>query len=136
MSPRTVNPERHLARRLHIIDAALTCFAEHGWDGTTTAAICRSAGIGSGTFFHYFPTKASVMSEVIKTGTAETTRFFTDQEGRVDSLQVVCDLVDRGIDEAHDSRTGGFVLAAIGAFHEPDVRLALVELARPRATGR
>ena len=46
---RTVDPERHEARRLVIIDAALTVFAERGYDGATTAEICRRAGIGSGT---------------------------------------------------------------------------------------
>ena len=62
---RTVDPERHLARRLVIIDAALTCFAATGYAGTSTAAICREAGIGSGTFFHYFPTKQSLLLAIL-----------------------------------------------------------------------
>ena len=43
---RTVDPQRHEQRRLQIIDAALTCFAARGYDGTSTAALCREAGIG------------------------------------------------------------------------------------------
>jgi AcrR family transcriptional regulator len=35
-------------------------FALHGVDGSSTAAICRRAGIGSGTLFHYFPTKIEI----------------------------------------------------------------------------
>ena len=74
---RTVDPERHLARRLVIIDAALTCFAASGYAGTSTAAICREAGIGSGTFFHYFPTKQSLLLAILALGTEETGRGST-----------------------------------------------------------
>ena len=40
---RTVDPVRYEARRLAIIDAALTCFARDGYDRATTAAICAQA---------------------------------------------------------------------------------------------
>lgn len=63
--PRTVDPARHAARRLGIIDAALTRFAADGYEATTTASICAEAGIGSGTFFHYFPTKADVLLGIL-----------------------------------------------------------------------
>ena len=82
---RTVDPERHLARRLVIIDAALTCFAATGYAGTSTAAICREAGIGSGTFFHYFPTKQSLLLAILALGTEETRAWFAaraDDEDR------------------------------------------------------
>ncbi|MFE7665954.1 TetR/AcrR family transcriptional regulator [Streptomyces celluloflavus] len=54
---RTVNPEQHARKRARILQAAAEQFAAHGVDGTSTAEICRRAGIGSGTLFHYFPTK-------------------------------------------------------------------------------
>jgi AcrR family transcriptional regulator len=36
-------------------------FAERGYTGATTAQICRAAGVGSGTLFHYFGDKRSIM---------------------------------------------------------------------------
>src|SRR5690625_1722177 len=75
---RTIDPERHRARRLHIIDAALTVFAERGYTGATTAAICREAGIGSGTFFHYFETKKSVLLAILELGIEETQQLARD----------------------------------------------------------
>ncbi|MFH8406744.1 TetR/AcrR family transcriptional regulator [Streptomyces sp. NPDC018019] len=57
---RTVNPEEHARKRAHILRAAATEFAAHGVDGTSTARICRAAGIGSGTLFHYFATKRDI----------------------------------------------------------------------------
>jgi AcrR family transcriptional regulator len=57
---RTVNPEQHARKRARILEAAAAEFAAHGVDGTSTAGICRRAGIGSGTLFHYFPTKRDI----------------------------------------------------------------------------
>ncbi|KAA6214415.1 TetR/AcrR family transcriptional regulator [Streptomyces albofaciens JCM 4342] len=57
---RTVNPEEHARKRAHILSAAAEEFAAHGVDGTSTARICRAAGIGSGTLFHYFATKRDI----------------------------------------------------------------------------
>jgi AcrR family transcriptional regulator len=41
-------------------------FALHGVDGSSTAAICRRAGIGSGTLFHYFPTKIEIFHALFR----------------------------------------------------------------------
>lgn len=58
---RTVDPEKHARRRADILAAAAEEFAAKGVDGTSTAVICRRAGIGSGTLFHYFPTKLDIV---------------------------------------------------------------------------
>ncbi|MFD9898493.1 TetR/AcrR family transcriptional regulator [Mesorhizobium sp. NPDC059025] len=58
---RTVDPEKHARKRADILVAAAEEFAANGVDGTSTAAICRRAGIGSGTLFHYFPTKLDIV---------------------------------------------------------------------------
>jgi AcrR family transcriptional regulator len=61
---RTVNPEQHARRRAQILAAAAQEFAASGVDGTSTARICRRARIGSGTLFHYFPTKRKIFHAV------------------------------------------------------------------------
>ncbi|WP_026911388.1 TetR/AcrR family transcriptional regulator [Patulibacter minatonensis] len=111
---RPVDPERHLRRRLHIIDAALTRFAADGFDGASTAAICRTAGIGSGTFFHYFPTKVDVLLAILELGTDEASAFFRTQDGRDDPVEVLLAYVDHEADSLRDERAGGFV-RAVGA---------------------
>jgi AcrR family transcriptional regulator len=58
---RTVDPVRHAARRTAIQGAAAAVFAERGYTGATTAEIARAAGVGSGTLFHYFGDKRSIM---------------------------------------------------------------------------
>ncbi|MBT0769122.1 TetR/AcrR family transcriptional regulator [Kineosporia sp. J2-2] len=122
---RTVDPARHLARRMQIIDAALTRFAEDGFDRATTTAICRAAGIGSGTFFHYFPTKLAVLLAVLDLGTAETGRWFAAQHGRDDAARVITDYVGHHADECADPRVAGFVRAVGAVAGDPDVAAAL-----------
>ena len=122
---RTVDPARHEARRFVIIDAALTVFAEHGYDGATTAAICRAAGIGSGTFFHYFPTKLALLLGILELGTAEVREQAARYAGRTDALGVLLEIVEHGADEAADPRMPGFVRAVGGVMHQPDVAAKL-----------
>ncbi|KIH98050.1 TetR family transcriptional regulator [Streptomonospora alba] len=123
--PRPIDPERHRARRLQIIDAGLTVFASHGYAGATTALICRTAGIGSGTFFHYFPTKADLLAAIIEWGTAETREFFAAQEGRADARQVLFDFVRHATAELEDERAAGFVRAVGGQVGDTGVAAAL-----------
>ena len=124
---RTVDPARHEARRLVIIDAALTVFAERGYEGTTTAAICRRAGIGSGTFFHYFPTKLELLLAILTLGTQEVREATARYAGRTDALGVVLDIVRQGADDAADPRMPGFVRAVGGVMHLPEVAAKLDE---------
>ncbi|MFI6425432.1 TetR/AcrR family transcriptional regulator [Promicromonospora sp. NPDC050880] len=127
---RTVDPARHEARRLVIIDAAFTVFAERGYDGATTAAICRQAGIGSGTFFHYFPTKRDVLLAILTLGVAEVRERAEAYAGRTDALGVLLDVVRRGAEDAADPRMPGFVRAVGGIMQQPDVAAMLEEDAR------
>lgn len=122
---RTVDPVRHEARRLAIIDAALTRFADDGFDRATTAAICRTAGIGSGTFFHYFPTKLDVLLAILELGTAETTAWFASQQGRSDPAGVIADHVAHAAAEFADPRVAGFVKAVGAVMNDPQVAAAL-----------
>lgn len=124
---RTVDPERHEARRLVIIDAALTVLAQRGYDGTTTAAICKQARIGSGTFFHYFPTKLDVLLAILTLGTQEVGEARARYAGRTDALGVVLDIVRQGADDAADPRMPGFVRAVGGVMHLPEVAAKLDE---------
>lgn len=122
---RTVDREKHAARRLHIIDAVLTRLAADGYEGATTAAICRTAGIGSGTFFHYFPTKAAALLAILELGAQETREWFAAQEGRSDARAVLLDWVDHSARELADPRVAGFVRAVGAVMTEPDVAAAL-----------
>ncbi|WP_022919437.1 TetR/AcrR family transcriptional regulator [Ruania albidiflava] len=122
---RTVDPQRHEARRLQIIDAALTVISARGYEGATTAAICRAAGIGSGTFFHYFPTKVELLLAILALGTAEVSELAERLANVEDPMAAIEAIVDQAVADAADPRVGGFVLAVAAVMHEPKVVAAL-----------
>jgi AcrR family transcriptional regulator len=110
---------------LQIIDAGMTAFAEHGYAGATTAVICRTAGVGSGTFFHYFPTKLALLVAIIEEGTQETRAFFADNAGHSDPRAVVFGYIHHAIDDLADPRLAGFVVTVGGLLATPEVEAAL-----------
>jgi AcrR family transcriptional regulator len=50
--------------RKRILAAALRLFTTHGFQGTPTAGISREAGVSTGTLFHYFPNKNTLIDEL------------------------------------------------------------------------
>ncbi|GLY17443.1 TetR family transcriptional regulator [Kineosporia sp. NBRC 101677] len=122
---RTVDPARHRARRLQIIDAALTRFSEDGFDRATTTAICRTAGIGSGTFFHYFPTKTAVLLAVLEEGTAETEEWFAARKGSAEPARVVLEYAEHHALQCADPRVPGFVRSVGAIANDAEVAVAL-----------
>lgn len=59
--PRQLSPER----REKFLSAALQLFVTQGVHNTTTAEVARLAGSAAGTLFLYFPTKQSLVNELI-----------------------------------------------------------------------
>jgi AcrR family transcriptional regulator len=54
------------ARREQILKTALELFAAQGFDATSTRQIATEAGIAEGLIFHYFPTKASLLTAILE----------------------------------------------------------------------
>ena len=52
-------------RQASIIIAAASLFAQKGFNGTTTRAIARTAGISEALLFKYFPTKRALYAAII-----------------------------------------------------------------------
>jgi AcrR family transcriptional regulator len=61
-------PSRRLdreARRRQILAAALSCFAERGFSGTTTRELARRVGITEAALYRYYPSKESLYAAMI-----------------------------------------------------------------------
>ena len=55
VAPLSRRDRERLARRRAMLDAALTVFAEKGYDGATLDEIAERAEFGKGTLYNYFP---------------------------------------------------------------------------------
>lgn len=51
--------------RQRILETALICFSESGYDKTGVAKICRTAGISKGAFYHHFESKQALFLELL-----------------------------------------------------------------------
>lgn len=122
---RPIDPDQHRRRRAEIVGAASTLFARAGYDRTSTAAICRAAGISSGTFFHYFPTKLDVLLAVLAVGRdlliAELARIEAGPTG----LPAVLALADLATDELVAAEYATFAGGLAGVEDDPRVASAL-----------
>jgi AcrR family transcriptional regulator len=50
--------------RSNILEAALECFAQHGYEATGVAVICKRASVTKGAFYYHFPSKQAVFLEL------------------------------------------------------------------------
>lgn len=73
---RTVNQEKLEQKQAEILNAAIECFASKGFYATTTAELCRAAGMSPGTLFHYFPNKKSIIEAIALLDQQETMGIF------------------------------------------------------------
>ena len=79
----TLRQQQAVARRKQILEKALHLFAKQGFDGTSTRQIAQEAGITEGLIFHYFPTKADLLTAVLDTHhsfSGELRDFLTEAE--------------------------------------------------------
>ncbi len=61
----------HESRKAAIVEAALDCFARHGYDGATNKIIAEAAGLKSGgIIYHYFPSKEDLFQACLDRVTA------------------------------------------------------------------
>jgi len=65
-----------------ILRAAISLFADKGFEATTTKAIARQAGVAEGTIFRYFKTKTDILISLIATSIvkAASPRVFSPVE--------------------------------------------------------
>lgn len=57
--------------RRKIVDAALACAREHGWDATSMQAVRRRAGVSNGSLFHHFPGREDLAAAVVGAALAD-----------------------------------------------------------------
>lgn len=62
----TLRQQQALARRRQILETAQRLFTLQGFSATTTKQIAEELGVAESLIFHYFPTKASLVSAIAR----------------------------------------------------------------------
>ncbi len=57
--------QRSEETRNRILNAAESCFAQSGYDGTSVAQICETAGVSKGALYHHFSSKQAIFLELL-----------------------------------------------------------------------
>ena len=86
---RKVDPEKHQAKLHQILEAAVMCFAEKGFRGTSTNEICAAAGMSPGNLFHYFPNKQAVIEAIAEEDRREMSERFAQLADEPDAIVAV-----------------------------------------------
>ncbi|MFE7057563.1 TetR/AcrR family transcriptional regulator [Streptomyces californicus] len=123
---RTVDPAKHKARRQHIVRVAAELFATKGFERTTTAEICRAAGMSSGNLFHYFANKRAVFLAVFEDEDSDKTERLTAAEAAEDPWAALLEVVDLLAAPALEPLAPHLVMEAmVQAYRDPEVEEAL-----------
>ena len=49
-----------------ILESAYQLFSRNGYEATSVADICQSAGVSKGALYHHFPTKQAIFLELME----------------------------------------------------------------------
>ncbi|MCM2412506.1 MULTISPECIES: TetR/AcrR family transcriptional regulator [unclassified Streptomyces] len=65
---RTPGPkqDRSRATRQRLLEAAVSCLAEHGWAGSTVSVVAMRAGVSRGAAQHHFPTREDLFTAAVE----------------------------------------------------------------------
>ncbi|WP_433872368.1 TetR/AcrR family transcriptional regulator [Saccharopolyspora sp. CA-218241] len=125
---RTADPELHRQRRQQIVGAAVELFATKGLAKTTTAEICRAAGVSTGNLFHYFPSKLAIFYALFEIDRDEWDELFAATAADPDPWAGLMRVVDQlAADAAHPVLAGLLVEIFAQAHRDPECAALVAE---------
>ncbi|CAM3842901.1 TetR family transcriptional regulator [Kerstersia gyiorum] len=102
---RKIDPEKQEAKRRHILDAAVACFARKGFHGTSTNEICAAAGMSPGNLFHYYPNKSALIAAIAEEDRNEMNARFArlaDEDDAITAIETLAiELLEQSADPVY-----------------------------------
>ncbi|MGI5470370.1 TetR/AcrR family transcriptional regulator [Streptomyces sp. CA-132043] len=65
-APKEPQQDRSRATRRKLLEAAVSCLAEHGWAGSTVSVVAERAGVSRGAAQHHFPTREDLFTAAVE----------------------------------------------------------------------
>jgi AcrR family transcriptional regulator len=107
---RRTQEERRAATRGALLDAALDCLVEHGYEGTTTGRVCDRAGVSRGAHQHHFGRRPALVAAALE---ELAMRRLDEIRGEVASLPAGEERVEQALDAIGGWFTGPLFQASI-----------------------
>ncbi|MCS0635915.1 TetR/AcrR family transcriptional regulator [Streptomyces sp. LP05-1] len=85
--------DRSRATRRRLLEAAVACLAERGWQGSTVTVVAERAGVSRGAAQHHFPTREDLFTAAVEYVAEERSHALRELPGQ-DRPAVVAALVD------------------------------------------
>ncbi|MET9851202.1 TetR/AcrR family transcriptional regulator [Streptomyces ossamyceticus] len=88
--------DRSRVTRKRLLEAAVSCLAEHGWAGSTVSVVAERAGVSRGAAQHHFRTREDLFTAAVEYVAEERSLALRDlfPHGPADRRAVVAALVD------------------------------------------
>jgi AcrR family transcriptional regulator len=83
--------------RAIILDAALRCFYERGYNNTTTEKVAHEAGVSRGAMLHHFPSRFDLIKATVHYLHSQRLELFEEQEREIQD-NAEHSLINEGID--------------------------------------
>lgn len=93
-----ISEEQREARRMQILQAAMSCFAHNGIQPTTMADICTKAELSRGAVYVYFKSKQDIIQGVFALSSANNRSILTGQMQGREPLQALHNMALAGAD--------------------------------------
>lgn len=86
--------DRSRATRQRLLEAAVSCLAEHGWAGSTVSAVAERAGVSRGAAQHHFPTREDLFTAAVEYVAEERSQALRELPavGRQEAVAALVDL--------------------------------------------
>jgi AcrR family transcriptional regulator len=107
---RRTQMERRATTRAALLDAALECLVEYGYEGTTTGRVCDRAGLSRGAHLHHFGTRPALLAAALE---ELATRRVDDIRRELADLPRDEERVERALDTIWGWFTGPLFAASV-----------------------
>lgn len=97
---RRTQAERRAATKGKLLDAALSCLVDLGYDGTTLSEVVSRAGVTNGALWRYYPTKAALLTDVAVLCEQRLTAALATPVGSLPMREAIARLWEQADDEA------------------------------------
>jgi AcrR family transcriptional regulator len=133
---RRTQEERSAGTRAALLDAALACLVEFGYEGTTTERVCTRAGVSRGAHGHHFGTRPALVAAALE---ELATRRLDEIRGEVASLPAGDERIEQALDAIWGWFTGPLFQASVdlaaAARTDSELRASLAPVEGPLSQG-